>query len=369
VEETSVLLPSKFARVAVLTASVSLALAACGTGATTAPSPTATPAASAPASVGPTEEPGTLPTPEQTTLSLGVSVTEMSQFAAVLAVEAGIFEKNGLTVDYSVFEGDARVAAALQAGQVDIGFSGTSSAISSQLTDTPYDLVGVNAVILTDDLVCQAGIDNAEAVKGKTIAISTFGGTSNAAALLALKGLGLAANDAVITQVGGQGARLAALQGGSIDCAVIDSNIEQDMIDQGFAIAINLKDAEIPFGRSGMSLLKEFIAANPNTTLVAVASVLEAQNMIFADPEAVIPIYAEFTGLEEADARAQVEDFIEIGNRSMMWTDDALVNAQKAIAVVNPDIIDVDVADVGNETFLQTLVDNGFYEKIGNPVP
>ena len=155
----------------------------------------------------------------------------------------------------------------------------------------------------------------------------------------------------------------------SIDCAVIDSNIEQDMIDQGFGIAVNLKDAKIPFGRSGMSLLQDFIAANPNTTLVAVASVLEAQNMIFAEPDAVVPYYSEFTTQSAEDAKSQVDDFIEIGNRSLMWTDDALVNAQKAIAVINPDIIDVNVADVGNKTFLQTLVDNGFYESIGNPVP
>jgi ABC-type nitrate/sulfonate/bicarbonate transport system substrate-binding protein len=348
----------------------SLALVACSTAApSAAPTTAPTAAPSGPASVAPSVEPGTLPAPEKTSLNIGVSVTEMSQFAAILAVEAGIFEKHGLTVEYSVFEGDARVAAALQAGQVDIGFSGTSSAISSQLTDTPYDVVAVNAVILTDDLVCQSGVDTAEEVKGKSIAISTFGGTSNAAALLALKALELSPTDAAITQVGGQSARLAALQGGSIDCAVIDSNIEQDMIDQGFGIAVNLKDAKIPFGRSGMSLLQDFIAANPNTTLVAVASVLEAQNMIFAEPDAVVPYYAEFTTQSAEDAKAQVDDFIEIGNRSLMWTDDALVNAQKAIAVINPDIIDVNVADVGNKTFLQTLVDNGFYESIGNPVP
>ena len=368
-EETSVLLSTKSARAAAVAVVASLALAACTTGASQAPSVAASVAPSGPASVAPSVEPGTLPAPEKTSLKLGVSVTEMSQFAGILAVEAGIFEKYGITVEYSVFEGDARVAAALQAGQIDIGFSGTSSAISSQLTDTPYDVVAVNAIILTDDLICQAGIDTAEEVKGKSIAISTFGGTSNAAALLALKALELSPTDAAITQVGGQSARLAALEGGSIDCAIIDSNIEDEMKAKGFGIAVNLKDAQIPFGRSGMSVLQEVIAANPNTVLVAVASVLEAQNMIFADTAAVVPMYAKFTTLPEADAKKQVEDFTEIGNRSLMWTEEALVNAQKAIAVVNPDIIEIKVTDVGNPTFLQTLVDNGFYEKIGSPTP
>jgi ABC-type nitrate/sulfonate/bicarbonate transport system substrate-binding protein len=300
---------------------------------------------------------------------MGVSVTEMSQYAGPLAVDMGIFKKYGIDVTYSVFQGDALAAQALQAGQIQIGFTGTTSAISSQLTDVPYQVVGVNAAILTDDLVCKKGIDNADAVKGKKIAISTFGGTSNASALIALKSLKLAATDAVITQVGGQSARLAALQGGSVDCAIIDSNIEADMISQGFSIAAKLKDAGIEFGRSGMSFTKEFIAANPNTVLVAVASVLEAQNTIFADPNTVIPLYAKFTTLSTDDATKQVNDFAGIGNRSMMWTDDALRNAQKAIAVINPDIIDVNLADVSDRIPLQTLVTNGFYAKINDPIP
>jgi len=367
-----VILSRRASRVLTLGAVATLVIGACAGGTSPSPSsaaPTSPPASGAPPSVEPSVEPGTLPTPEQTSLTIGLSVTEMSQFAAALAVEAGIFEKYGIDAEYVVFEGDARVAASIQSGQVDVGLHGTSSGISSQLTDAPFVVVAVNAVILTDDLVCQSDITTADDVKGKTIAISTFGGTSNAAALLSLKGLGLAANDAAITQVGGQSARLAALQGGSVDCAVIDSNIEDQMIEQGFSIVINLKTEQIPFGRSGMSFLREFKDANPDTVLVTVAAVLEAQNSIWTDPDAAAEAYAEFTGLSAEDARAQVDDFIEIGNRSLMWTDEALINAQKAIAVVNPDIIDVTIADVGDESFLQTLVDNGFYEKIGNPVP
>lgn len=293
----------------------------------------------------------------------------MSQYAGPLAVDLGIFKKYGIDVEYSVFEGDAKAAAAIQAGQVQIVFTGVSFAVSSQLTDVPFRVVGVPAAILTDDLVCKAGIDTAEEVKGKTIAISTFGGTSNASALIALKALKLAANDAVITQVGGQSARLAALQGGSVDCAIIDSNLESDMIAQGFGIAAKLKDAGIEFGRSGMEVTTEYAKANPNTVLVAVASVLEAQNTIWTDPATVVPKYMAFTTLDEAAATKQVENFATVGNRSLQWTDEALINAQKPIAVVNPDIIDVKISDAGDPSYLQTLEDNGFYEKIGSPVP
>ncbi len=361
-------LTTKSLRGAALVVIASLAFTACGGAVTPSAAPTGTPTSVAP-SAAVTPEPGTLPTPELSKLAIGLSASEMSSYAGKLAEQLGLYKKYGIDVEVSMFEGDARLAAALQAGQVQIAVGGAAPAISSQLTDVPFNVMGIAAVILTDNLVCQSGIDTAEEVKGKTIAISTFGGTSNAAALLALKALGLKPTEAAITQIGGQSIRLAALQGGSIDCAIIDSNLEDDMIAQGFGIATRLKEAGIAYSRAGVMATKEFIAANPNTVLVILAAILEAQNVIFTDPRSVIPYYVAFTGLEEEKAAKQVNNFVLIGNRSLMWTDEALRNAQKALAMVNPDIIDVAVADVGNRTFLETLAANGFYDKIGSPKP
>jgi ABC-type nitrate/sulfonate/bicarbonate transport system substrate-binding protein len=378
---------SRSLRLTTLLTVASLALVACTGGSTpapsggastqpsTQPSSAASPGASVEASPSPAA--GTLPEPEDKDLTIGLSVTETSQYAGKLAEQLEIYQKHGFeNVEVTVFEGDARVAQALQAGQVDIGFSGTSSAISSQLTDVPYVVAGVLAIILTDDLVCQAGIDSAETIKARpsdgakaTIAISTFGGTSNAAALLALKALNLSPTDAVITQIGGQDSRIAALVGGSVDCAIVDSVLRDDMVGQGFAIATQLQEANIEFGRSGMSFTREYMDANPNTVLTAVASVLEAQNTIWADPDTVTPLYAEFSQRDEASAADLIENFTRIGNRDMYATEQAFINPQKAIAVANPDIIDVNIADAYDMSYLDTLAENGFYDLIGSPVP
>jgi NitT/TauT family transport system substrate-binding protein len=319
-----------------------------------------------------TPEPGTLPTPEKSSITIGVSVTEVSQFAAVLAQQLGLYEKYGLTVEMpTVFEGDGKAVTALQSGQVDIAFTGTSSAISSQLTDAQYQEIAVLATLVTDDLVCQADIKNAADVKEKkaTIAISTFGGTSNASALLSLKALELSATDATITQVGGQSARIAALTGGSIQCAVVDSNLEKDMIAQGFSIVVKLKEAGIEYGRSGMGALEDWLAANPNTALVALAAVLEAQHIIFTQTDVAAQAYAGFRQISVADATPLIKDFQVVGNESLAWTDEAFNNPRKTLAVINPDIIDVPVTDAFDRSFLQKLADIGFTAKIGAPAP
>jgi NitT/TauT family transport system substrate-binding protein len=348
-----------------------LAIAACSTPSATGPAPTTGGGATGGPTAGPpTAATGEIPAPDLTSITVGVSVTEMSQFAAVLAQQLGLYEKYGLNVELpTVFEGDGRAVAALQADQIQIAFTGTSSAISSQLTDAPYVDIAVNALLLTDNLTCQAGIDTAEEVKGKSIAISTFGGTSNAAALLALQALSLTPADATITPTGGQDVRLAALVGGSVDCAIVDSNLEADMVAQGFAIAVRLKEAKIEYGRSGMGVLESFLADHRSTALAALAAVLEAQHVIFTDEDTTVTNYMAFRQIEDADARKQVQDFVLVGNHSLGWTDLAFNNARKTLAMINPDIIDVAVTDSFDRSLLQELVDNGFYAKIGAPVP
>ncbi len=296
---------AKRTRILAMLASAAVLAAACGgSGATTAPEPSG--GASAPAE---SVAPGALPTPEKTDIRIGMSVTETSQFAAKLAEMAGIYEKNGLNVQTTVFEGDGKVMQALQAGQLDVGFGGTSSFITSQTTDVPVVGLAVNAIILTDELVSTADITDAEGLRGKCVAVSTYGGTSHGAVILSLKALDLTPEDVVITEVGGQSARIAALQGGACAAAPVDAARHDEMAGLGFNFLVNLKEAKLPWGRSGMGVTEEWLAANPNTATVIAASVLEAQNMMWTDADKAAEYYAEFTQSDLADAKALILEF------------------------------------------------------------
>jgi ABC-type nitrate/sulfonate/bicarbonate transport system substrate-binding protein len=346
-------------------------IAACSSpgAATTAPStaPSTEPGASASGDTSPSAASAELPTPEKTDLRIGLSVTETSQFAAQLAKMAGIYEKNGLTVETTVFEGDGKVMQALQAGQLDIGFGGTSSFITSQTTDVPVVGLAVNAVILTDELVSTKDVTDAATLKGKCVAVSTFGGTSHGAVILSLEALGLTPDDVVITEVGGQAARIAALQGGACAAAPVDAARHDEMAGLGFNFLVDLKKEKLPWGRSGLGVTEAWLAENPNTATVVAASVLEAQNMMWTDPDKSSEFYAEFTQTSVDEAKALITEFQEIGNRPMTWSDDAFENPKRVLATVNPDMANVPVADAFDRTVLQGLQDSGFYEAMGIP--
>lgn len=362
-------------RVIVLLALVGLIAAGCTGGASPTPAeaPTEAPDGESPGAGGesPTATAGgtaQLPEPELTDITMGLSVTETSQFASQLAVMSGIYEKYGLNVEPSTFEGDGLVVQALVAEQLDVGMIGVSAAVNSRLTETPLKVVSVNAVILTDQLVAAPDVTNADQLRGKQVAVSTFGGTSHGAVLLSLDGLGLTPEDVVITQIGGQSARIAALEGGAVAAAPIDASLEQQMLDQGFNILIDLKEERLPWGRSGMAFRDDFLEENPNTALLLVAGALEAQNMMWEDPETAAEFYAEFTQLDPEEALRRVEEFQEIGNRTMRWEPAAFENPQRVLATVTPAVADVTTSDAYTLDLLAELEEIGFYEQHGIPL-
>jgi NitT/TauT family transport system substrate-binding protein len=342
----------------------------CAQGSTPAPTQAPTSTAAATGAASPSAAAGELPKPEKASIKLGMAAGgEISTFAQIQASQLKLFEKYGLAVELVSFEGSAKAVGALQAGQVEIAITDFGSTLSSQLTDVKLVAVGSNATTLTDDLVCLAAIKTGADVKGKRVAVSTFGGVSHAAALLALKAINLGPTDAAITQVGGQGARIAALKGGSIDCGIVDKNSSAPLVAEGLNIVASIwKPPTQPFGRSAMITNKTFLAQNPNTVLVALAASLEGQNMIWTDTQGSAERWGKWAQITTAAALPFVTDFQAVGNRSLNFKDEAFTNAQKVIAAVNPDIIDVKITDAFDRSLLEKLVQIGFYTKINNPV-
>ncbi len=351
-----------------LVAAAGLIVTACG-GATAPSAAPAAPATQA-AAAAPTQAQGELPKPELTKVRIGISApSEPVQFAAKLADMLGIYKKYGITdVTVTGFEGDGKALQALVAGQLDLFVGGGSTAVNSVVTDTPLKIVSVNGLILNDGLFCTKDIKTAADVKGKSVAVSTFGGTSHGSVLLSLKGLGLTPKDVTITQVGGESTRIAALKGGSIGCAPIDAARADEMKALGFNLLVDLQKSNLPWARSGLMAKAEFIAKNPNTVLVVVASDLEAHNVLWADPKTAAAKFAEFAQIKPDDAEKLITKvFTPIGNRPMTFTEESLIAPRDVLAAVNPAVTNVDVKKAMDTSFLAKLKEIGFYKAKGIP--
>ena len=337
-----------------------LLIAACGGGSTGGA--TTAPSASAAA------DPNVLPKPELSTIRIGISTpNEPVQFAEKLADVLGYYQKYGLTATVTGFEGDGKTLQALVAGQLDMMVGGSSTTVNSVVTDTPVTIVAMNSTTLDDGLFCTSAIKTAADVKGKTVAVSTFGGTSHGSALLLLKGLNLTAKDATITQVGNEGTRIAALKGGSVGCAVVGISQKAALTALGLNVVFDLSTAKLQWGRSGLMARNDFIAKNPNTVLAVVAATLLAQNQMWADTATATAKFADFAQVKPDAAKTAVDAFLGYGTRSMMFTADALLAPRDVLATVNPAVANVDVTKAMDLSFLNKLKDRGFYA--ANKIP
>jgi NitT/TauT family transport system substrate-binding protein len=361
---------AKAGRILAFGTAIGLIAAACGGGTTPSPSAPAASAAapSVEASGAAASAAASFAAPEKASIKIGLSTSgETSQFAENLANQLDLYKKFGITAEVSGLQGDGKVVQAVTAGALDFGVIGVSSAISSVKTDTPLKVVAMNGVTLTDGLVCGPSFKTAADIKGKQIAVSTFGGTSHGSVLIMLDQLGLTANDVVITQVGAQDARIAAVKAGSVACAPIDLAKADAMKAAGLVTLTDNKSSGKQWGRSGLATTVAFAQANPNTVRAVVAAVLTAQNSMWTDPATAATKFAEYAQVDAAEATKNIADFTAIGDRAMGWGDDAFNFPKLTLATVNPAMADVDVTQAYDKSFLQGLYDSGYYTEIGNP--
>jgi len=344
-------------------------LAACSN---TGSSPSASTAASAGASVASSSEgspsgsadvASQLPPAETTSIKVCLQ-PHISALAGYVAQSEGIYEKYGLDVELVPFEGDGPMAQALAAGQVSACYMGAGPTFSATAAGEPLQMLFVTLDYLVDSLVTPEDIQNGDDLRGKQVAISTFGGESHTIVLFALEELGLTPDDVTIVQVGGQSDRYAALQAGAVQAAPIEGIPDEELAANGLHKLVNLRDIGERFARTGLIVDVDFKNENPNTVLRLVAATMEAQNLWLSDPDVGIRVYQEALEVDEDEARINVEPALDTNPTGRMTAD--MFQVQKdALASTNPDIEDVDNSEVFDDSFLNQLEELGFNEELG----
>lgn len=358
-----------------------MTVGACSSGpATQAPTTAATPPAGAtqtpgtPATSEPTSGNGpwsppdiALPPPEQDSINVGVTALEANTFTIKYAQDVGLYEKYGLDATFYNFPGEPAGVGAMVAGQVDCLHAASQGVFISQKTSAPIVAVGVGYNKFLDYIFSAPGVTTADDLRGKRIAVSTLGGQSHQEVLVALQVLGLTADDVVITQIGGQSARIAAMQAGSVEAIPADSALAPQLTSEGFEVLVKLPEVSVEVANGVLECTKEFIDANPNTVLAFVAANMAAGVAKLHDPDAAIPYFAAFAQLSPEEAKPLLDSFLAVAQHDLEFTDQGFENVKSFIELQDPSIADVDVTSVYDHSFLDQLKSLGFQAALGLP--
>ena len=158
------------------------------------------------------------------------------------------------------------------------------------------------------------------------------------------------------------------MKAGSVACAPVSMDQSKSMTDLGLNLLIDLsQDKSLTYPAIGIGVTVAYAKKNPNTVLVMAAALLEAQTILINDLKTTAAEWAKFAQVDAAKAETDVKAIQGQVNPSMMWEDSAFAFTQKVFATVSPSVMMADIKKAGDHSFLQTLVDIGFYKKIGAP--
>ncbi len=287
-----------------------------------------------------------------------------------LAEDQGFFKKHGLDVT-SVFTGSGSVTSqALVAGEAKL--ASTSVGPTAGAVGAGADLVIVAGLIhiLPYQFWVLPQVRQAADLKGKRVAISTFGSGSHLAAEVALKHLGLdpARDKIVIIQVGQQPERVAALVTGRIDATALDPGFAHAAKEKGLTMMLDMTKMDIPYANTVIVASRRFLRENPQIvdSLLkgtidglaflpnpanerAVKSVL-ARRLRLTTPESIQGMY---DATLEIHAKTKVPYAPLAGVQNMI---DALLR-------INPRMAKLKAADLVDNSFVERLEKSGYVQE------
>jgi NitT/TauT family transport system substrate-binding protein len=223
----------------------------------------------------------------------------------IYAQETGIFKKDGIDATITQLNGGGAIVAAISGGSLDVGFSNITSAVAALERGLP--IVVVCAASLSAPGHVDARLMKARGSKlrsgadlnGKTIAVSTLGGTLQLGAQSWVDKTGGDSKTVHFLELPASN-MAAALRQGRIDAAMIgSSNLEEDS--NGIELLADALSTIAPQWIAGVFVAsKTWVAANPDTARRFVLAMHETARWANAHKPETDQILARLSGIPVA---------------------------------------------------------------------
>ena len=199
-------------------------------------------------------------------LHVGVAGLSGALAHAFIPKDTGLYEKFGLDVDLVFFQGGTQGVQSLIAGGVQFIVSSGSEIIAARVAGGDVTIVAGYMNTVPYSIVADKGIRRFEDLKGSKAAVSRFGTTSDLALRYAFEQNGMSpGKDVTIVQLGDQGARFAALTGGTVQSTVISPPFDLTAKKLGYRILADMADLGLHYQHEALATTERMLATKPDT--------------------------------------------------------------------------------------------------------
>jgi len=255
--------------------------------------------------------PSSLPAQSPKHLLLGLASISGGIDVLYVTKKTGAFKRNGLDVDFILFQGGSQALQVLLAGDVKIiSGGGGTAAQRARLKGAGNVLVATYTPTMPFSLYVNNKIQDGKQLKGGKIAISRFGSSSDFAARYILTRLGVEpVKEATLMQIGNQRERLSALLSGAVDGALIDAPNTLLARQQGFRQLADASILGLTYPHNNIATTDRFIREEPETVMSFVRAFVEGVAYYKTHKAESVQMIREFLRVNDTAVAEEAYDY------------------------------------------------------------
>ena len=277
---------------------------------------------------------------------MSISAVDVSFLTGGLAVKRGMFRDEGLDVELIRMNTNVSITAL---STTDIDYTMVfGSVVRGALRGMPMRVVASFMDSSTHLLIARPEYRSIRDLKGKTLAVSTIGATSDVAARMMIKQGGIdPEKELKIIPLGVERARYAALREGIVDVAVLSPPTDTDAQRQGYRILSRFHELfKLPFAGLGTHLKK--LKEKSDEVKRMVKALLRANRFVRSNREGTIQTMMDWIKVDRESAAATYDStwkiFSEDGGMPEAGLKLVVDQAREAMKIDRP-VANSEVAD------------------------
>ncbi len=281
--------------------------------------------------------------------------------------ERGFFRKYGLDVQLVFIESGSTTVQSLVSKDVAFAQMAGAGVIQSRLRGS--DVVMIAGVIntLTFKFYVDKSIKQPDQLKGKILAVTRYGSSTDFALRYALERYGLAPDkDVTILQASNMPAIVAALESGKIQGAMLSAPFTLKAKNMGFSMLADLQMLGLEYQHTGLATTQALIKSRPDLVRNAMKAYVEGIHFYKTHRAESLAVLAKYLKTNDADVLTEVyEDVgLNLTAEKPYPTLRGIGIMLRELAASNPKTSTARPEDFVDLTFIRELDGSGFIDRL-----
>jgi ABC-type nitrate/sulfonate/bicarbonate transport system substrate-binding protein len=312
--------------------------------------------------------------PERPLEKVTIAYSSLSANMAPLWItqERGFFRKYGLDAQLVFIESGSTTVQSLTSKDVAFAQMAGAGVLQSRLRGS--DVVMIAGVIntLTFKFYVDKTIKQPDQLKGKTVAVTRYGSSTDFALRYALERYGLTPEkDVTIMQAGNMPAMVSFLESGKIHGAILSSPFTLRAKNMGFPLLADLQMLGLEYQHTGLATTQALIKSRPDLVRNAMRAYIEGIHYYKTHRAEALAILAKYLKTSDTDVLAEVyEDIgLRLTAEKPYPTLRGIGIMLREIAATNPKTPAARPEDFVDLTFIKELDSSGFIDRLYKTTP